>query len=76
MKIHQPSHVQPTYANFCAIDWKRGEVVLNLCFAEGDEQSPRATVVHKVVFRPEDFARVLKIGQEALDLHAMKYGRS
>lgn len=74
MKIRHPGTVQPTYANFTVIDWKRGEVTLNLCFAEGDEQSPTATVVHKVVFHTANFERMIQAGREALDLHAMRYG--
>ncbi|MFC3833946.1 MULTISPECIES: hypothetical protein [Deinococcus] len=74
MKIRMPSHIPPTYANFTLLDAKRGEVVLNLCFAEGDEKNPTATVVHKVVFQTANFARLIQLGQELLDDEARRYG--
>lgn len=66
MKIRQPIHILPTYANFAVIDTKRGEVVLNLCFAEGDPQNPTATVVHKVILQTMNFAQLIEAGQKAL----------
>lgn len=73
MKIRQPNHLQPTYANFTVLDSKRGEVILNLCFAEGDSQNATATVVHKVVFQTANFARLIEAGQELLDAEATRY---
>lgn len=75
MKIRQPSHVQPTYANFTVLDSKRGEVVLNLCFAEGDEHNPSATVVHKVVLQTANFAHLIQSGQELLEADAIRFGQ-
>lgn len=66
MKIRQPNHVQPTYANFAVIDTKGQEVILNLCFAEGDAKTPSASVVHKVVMSVDNFARLLDAGQSTL----------
>lgn len=56
MKIRQLNHVQPTSANFAVIDWKRGEIILNLCFIEGAERNPSATVVHKVILGTENLS--------------------
>ncbi|PNY81654.1 hypothetical protein [Deinococcus koreensis] len=74
MKIRQPSHVQPTYSNFTVLDSRRGEVILNLCFAEGDAQSSSATVVHKVVLQTANFARLVQLGQELIEADAVRYG--
>lgn len=66
MKIRQSNHMQPTYSNFAVIDTKGQEVILNLCFAEGDSNDPSASVVHKIVMSTEGFARLIQAGQEAL----------
>lgn len=74
MKIRQPDHIYPTYANVVVIDPKRGEIVINLCFAEGEVKDPSICVVHKVVMTTENFERFIQIGQEALKQHAFGFG--
>lgn len=66
MKIRQPNHVQPTYANFAVIDTNGQEVILNLCFAEGNAQNAAASVVHKVVMSWDNFACLMEAGQDTL----------
>lgn len=75
MKIRQPNHIQPVYANFTVLDSKRGEVILSFCLAEGDAKAPVATVVSKVVMQTANFERMVRLGQEQVEADNIRYGQ-